>query len=281
MERTHNPEHPAAGDPGGPGAAALAEERREYERLVGERQQESLSAYPIVYTRYMNMGYWRDGASTHDEAGERLALLVGEAAQLRPDEAVLDAGCGYAEHDLFWIGHFGVNRLTAIDIIPAFIDVARQRAENCGLSDRLQLQVASAVELPFEDASFGKVVSVESPIQFMTREAFVREAFRVLKPGGRLATADLVALPGKRVRHPAVNPLNMYTAEVYRRKLAAAGFTNVNLTSVREHVLKPFTDYMEQREKSRSLRAWLQRLHRRYITSRLDYLIVVADKPTA
>jgi ubiquinone/menaquinone biosynthesis C-methylase UbiE len=255
--------------------------RKKYENKLVEQQQTRLrdKLYPISYTRYMNMGYWEGGARTHDEAGEALARLVGEAGQFSSGDNILDAGCGFAEQDMFWIGHFGVGRITAIDINPDAIEVARARARECGLSDRLELKVTSAVEMPFGSNAYDKVVALESAVQFMRREDFFHEAHRVLRAGGRLVTADMIPRKGRQVRHPAANPVNMYSQDVYARKLELAGFTNVCLTSMRQYVIKPFTRYLERHEKVRSLRGLLNRLMRRYASSSLDYIIATADKP--
>lgn len=271
----------AIGELDGQGVEAPSDARKEYERkfVAVEQSRQHGNAGPITYTRYMNMGYWKEGAQTVDEAGEALVKLVGSAGNFSPGEHILDVGCGFAEQDLFWIGHFGVDRITAIDINPAVINVATERADKCGLSDRLELKLASAIEMPFDSDTYDKVVSVEAAFQFLTREDFFRQAYRVLRPGGRLVTSDLIPMPGRTVRDLRVNPVNMYSRDEYRLKLEQIGFTNISLTSIRDQVIKPFTKFREQHEEIRSLKSLLIRYLRRYHTSRLDYIVATADKP--
>jgi erythromycin 3''-O-methyltransferase len=263
-------------------AAALEskEARKEYERRFVEREQARSATRPgpITYSRYMNMGYWKDRPRTADEAGEALVKFVGEAAKLKAEDWVLDVGCGLAEQDFFWIGQFGLSRITAIDINPNLIDSAWKRACRYGLSGAIEMQTASAVDLPFEANTYDKVISVEAAFQFMTREEFFREAHRVLRPGGLLVLTDLIPLPNAELRDPRVNPLNMYPRDAYIEKLIAVGFTGVEATSIREAVLEPFTRYRNRQQRWR-LSSFLVRFRQRRSASRLDYILATARKP--
>jgi len=94
----------------------------------------------------------------------------------------LDIGCGEG-HNTRLVARRGA-RMTAIDISETFIRYAREteHAEPLGIDYRL----ASAVQLPFPDASFDFAMATMSFMDIPEHEKVVAEAYRVLKPGGFL-----------------------------------------------------------------------------------------------
>jgi ubiquinone/menaquinone biosynthesis C-methylase UbiE len=143
---------------------------------------------------------------------------------------VLELGVGTGKNLRF---HPPSMEITAIDISERMLDRARRRAARLGSSARLQL--ADAQALPFDDASFDNVVatflfcSVPDPVQGL------REALRVLRPGGRLLLLEHVIseMPVLRTLMRWFDPIpfHIWGAHIDRDTVAnvrAAGFAEVD-----------------------------------------------------
>lgn len=120
---------------------------------------------------------------------ERLRALVAGQAQAR----VLDLGCG-AGHVTFHVAP-EVEEVVAYDLSADMLAVVKAAAAERGLAN-VVLQQGVAERLPFADASFDAVMSRYSAHHWSDLGLALREARRVLKPGGVFALVD-VASPGK------------------------------------------------------------------------------------
>lgn len=158
-------------------------------------------------------------------------------ASLKPGETVVDLGSGAGFDALLSAEKLGPEgRFIGVDMTPEMLERARTNAVNAGYARTVEFREGLIEKLPVASESADVVIS-NCVINLSPDKAQVfREAYRVLKPGGRLAVSDIVLsepLPPE-VADLAASWIacvgGASTEEEYLGHLRAAGFENIRYT---------------------------------------------------
>jgi ubiquinone/menaquinone biosynthesis C-methylase UbiE len=120
-------------------------------------------------------------------------LLAAVPADMFNDDAeLLDLGTGTAQIPVEFCRRQEAGRIVAVDLAVHMLDLARYNIEVAGMTERILLQHLDAKGLPFQDGRFRCVMSNSIVHHIPRPELVVREAVRVLEPGGWLFFRDLL-----------------------------------------------------------------------------------------
>jgi sarcosine/dimethylglycine N-methyltransferase len=142
----------------------------------GDRPLDPASLAPL------DQFHTRGAAATAD-----LARLAGIAASDR----VIDVGAGLGGPARLIAAETGCTVL-GIDLSPAFVEAARHLTERTGQTTQVRFDLGDALALPVPDAAFTVALLLHVAMNVADRASLYREIRRVLVPGGRFATYDLV-----------------------------------------------------------------------------------------
>jgi SAM-dependent methyltransferase len=159
---------------------------------IGEYYDATLGYYRRFWhgsTGALHYGF--HGENTRGAASELVNTnrVMADLGEIEIEARVLDAGCGVGGSAL-WLARNRGARVVGLSLSRRQLEDAERRVRRAGLEARVSFHRADYTCAPFEDGTFDVFWALESSCYAEDKPALAREAFRLLRPGGRLIVGD-------------------------------------------------------------------------------------------
>ncbi len=171
-------------------------------------------------------------------------------AQLHPGEIVLDLGSGGGIDVLLSARRVGpMGKAYGLDMTDEMLALARENQQKASV-ENVEFLKGEIENIPLPDAAVDVIISNCVINLSADKGRVLREAFRVLKPGGRFAVSDIVHRGDERKDIEARIGCTAGALEEteYRALLARAGFDEVDVEPTREHEAGYFSAFIRARK---------------------------------
>lgn len=201
-------------------------------------------AWDLKRSLAMHYGYWREDTRNFPQSLAQMNEEFARWGNIKQGEAVLDAGCGVGGSSVFLAKTLGC-KVKGITLNASQVESATQHAQNHSVSQLAEFQLMDYSHTDFAEASFDVIWALESTVHTDDEPAFLREAFRLLKPGGRLIIAGYFKREGTLTNKESdmlARWLNTWAisdlprGSELQKMMNAAGFHNIRFQDISKQV---------------------------------------------
>lgn len=205
--------------------------QKDYEIIWGLKKHHSL-----------HYGFWEKGIKNHAQAVQNQSDKIAHCAHLGPAMLLADLGCGIGGPASFLAQKYQCH-ISGVSITKRQIKQARDFAAQNNLSHLLDFSVQDFSQTNFPDSHFDVVYAIESSCHALHKEEFLREAYRILKPEGKLVVFDFFAKNQEDEKHKVMQKwayswaVDEFANQMaFKTKAFDAGFQNIELRDVTRNV---------------------------------------------
>lgn len=232
----------------------------------------------------LHIGIYRDTAESIREASRRTVdTMAARLQHLPPGTRLLDLGAGYGGSARRVVNSLRFH-VTCLNLSPVQNERNRSLVREAGLEGKIEVVDGNFEHLPFPDGAFGAIWSQDSFLHSSRRLEVLREADRVLRPGGdivftdpmRMKDADIEAL------QPVLDRLQLEdlgTLEGYTEGAEALGWQVISFTALPEQLATHYSRVLaELKEREDELRNICSQAYRQRMQEGLRHWIDAAEK---
>ena len=218
----------------------------EYKKSIVSYYDKTRIDYRVLWygskSKAVHFGYYDQEIRSHTEALLNLNRVMALKGGVKDGDEILDAGCGRGGSSLWLAQNYNV-KVTGITLVPHQVEKAQKAARKNNLGERMSFSEQDYCNTDFEDESFTLIWACESMCHASNKLSFYKEAFRLLKPGGRLICADYFrtkrALPeeGEKLLHEWLDGWSIKDLDdstEHEKNASQAGFSDFVLEDITE-----------------------------------------------
>jgi tocopherol O-methyltransferase len=191
----------------------------------------------------IHFGYYDASIRSHSSSLLKMNEVLAEIGHINIRDRVLDAGCGYGGSS-FWLAENKGCEIIGISLVSEQVQEAKHVARQRHLEHLVSFEQMDFCATAFPDASFDVVWFLESAVHAPHKDALLAEAYRLLRPAGRLLVAEYMLC--EQVSQEEYQQLvpwldgwamaSLLSVSEYHRLLSEAGFGAVKCQDITEHV---------------------------------------------
>jgi tocopherol O-methyltransferase len=188
----------------------------------------------------MHYGYWEPGTKRLRDALIRMNSKMAEIAKIKATDFVLDAGCGVGGSSIFLAANYSCS-VCGITLSSRQVKEAAINADKCSVEHKVFFEAQNFCSTNFADNTFDVVWAIESVCHAPEKTDFLKEAYRILKPGGRIIVADFFRTGSdedywmkKWAQSWAV--CEFEKDDIFVQKAALIGFENVEMKNISKEI---------------------------------------------